>query len=194
MHWIVWKEDKPFVPNLDKFGFVYIITNTKSDKAYIGCKQYYIGKDKHPSKWENYTGSSKHLNVDIEKVGKKYFKFEVIDEYKNKRSLNYYECFYQMKYNDLDSSLKGTDEPAYYNNYVGGKFYRPIQGYRPIKKLEEKIHAVKFTDHKQIIIDSLSVFAKLNNYDKSHLCKVKQGKRKRHKDIVGIVPVEHETK
>ena len=25
--------------------------------------------------------------------------------------------------------LDGTDTPAYYNNYVGGKFYRPVEEY-----------------------------------------------------------------
>ena len=48
-------------------------------------------------------------------------------EYKNKRSLRYYECYFQMIYKVLTSKLEGTDEPAYYNNYVGGKFYRPVQ-------------------------------------------------------------------
>ena len=27
----------------------------------------------------------------------------------------------------LTKKLEGTDEQAYYNNYVGGKFYRPVQ-------------------------------------------------------------------
>jgi hypothetical protein len=32
-----------------------------------------------------------------------------------------------MIYHVLTAKLEGTDEPAYYNNYVGGKFYRPVQ-------------------------------------------------------------------
>jgi len=74
-------------------------------------------------------GSSKHLLEDIDKLGKTNFKFEMIAEFKNKRSLRYYECYYQMKYNVLCSTLDGTDTPAYYNNYVGGKFYRPVEEY-----------------------------------------------------------------
>ena len=35
--------------------------------------------------------------------------------------------YYQMKYNVLTETLEGTDEPAFYNNYVGGKFFRPVQ-------------------------------------------------------------------
>tara|TARA_B110000240_G_scaffold166527_1_gene187861 strand:+ start:50 stop:631 length:582 start_codon:yes stop_codon:yes gene_type:complete len=192
MHWTDLRTNKPFEPDtLDRFGFVYIIKNTKTKKEYIGCKQFFIGKDQTPSKWQSYTGSSKYLNADIEKIGKKHFTFEVIDEFKNKRSLGYYELFYQMKFNVLDCVLEGTDEPAFYNNYVGGKFYRPVQGYRPIKKVEEAVHKITYTDQRNILIDNLTMFAQLNNYDKSHLCKVKQGKRKRHKDVVKVEIVDN---
>ena len=129
MHWKVRDKRKRFVPYLNKFGFVYIITNKKTGKAYIGCKQYLLGKGKKKSKWEVYMGSSKTLLEDIKKLGKKHFKFEVIAEYKNKRSLRYYECYYQMKYNVLATILEGTDEPAFYNSYVGGKWYRPVENY-----------------------------------------------------------------
>jgi hypothetical protein len=125
MHWIFYKK-----PDQTQFGFVYIIINLKNKKSYIGCKQYFNytkKKRKSESNWKTYMGSSKHLLEDIKKIGKKNFKFEIIEEFKNKRSLRYYECYYQMKYNVLTSTLEGTDEAAYYNNYVGGKFFRPVQ-------------------------------------------------------------------
>ena len=112
-HWLKLGSRKKFKANLDKFGFVYIITNRQTGK----------------SNWKTYTGSSKWLNEDIQKLGKKKFKFEIIAEYKNRRSLRYYELYYQMKYNVLASTLEGTDEPAYYNSRVGGKFYRPVESY-----------------------------------------------------------------
>ena len=141
-HWTCYGTEKHFVPNEDKFGFVYIITNTKNGKAYVGCKQYYIGKSKKESRWQTYTGSSKYLNEDIKKIGKKYFTFEVIAEYKNKRSLRYYEMYYQVKWNVLTATIEGSDNPAFYNSYVGGKFYRPIESYMPhteetIRKISE---------------------------------------------------------
>ena len=34
-----------------------------------------------------------------------------------------------MKYNVLWATLEGADEPAFYNSYVGGKFYRPVEEY-----------------------------------------------------------------
>jgi len=129
-HWVSYDSKEPFVPNLDKFGFVYLITNTKTTKAYVGCKQYFsMGKKKRKHKWEIYTGSSKYLNEDIKKIGKEHFTFEVIAEYKNKRSLRYYEAYYQMKWDVLTAVIEGSDEPAYYNSYVGGKFYRPVESY-----------------------------------------------------------------
>ena len=123
--------DKAFPADTYKFGFVYIITNLQTTKAYIGCKQYMLKAKfgEKESNWRVYTGSSKWLNEDIEKIGKKHFKFEIIAEYKNRRSLRYYELYYQMKYNVLASTLEGTDEPAYYNSRVGGKFYRPVESY-----------------------------------------------------------------
>ena len=129
-HWVRYGTEEPFVPNLDKFGFVYLITNTKTTKAYVGCKQYFsMGKKKKKHKWEIYTGSSKYLNADIEKIGKEHFTFEVIAEYKNKRSLRYYEAYYQMKWDVLTAVIEGSDEPAFYNSYVGGKFFPPVEIY-----------------------------------------------------------------
>jgi hypothetical protein len=60
-HWLQFETDEPFIPNLKKFGFVYLISNTQNDKGYVGCKQYYIGKAKTKSKWESYMGSSKYF-------------------------------------------------------------------------------------------------------------------------------------
>jgi len=142
-HWFAYKKDEEFVPNLDKFGFVYLITNLQSGKGYIGCKQYklYTKLKERESDWKTYTGSSKWLNEDIKKIGKEHFKFEIIAEYKNKRSLRYYELYYQMKFNVLSSTIEGTDEPAYYNSRVGGKFYRPVESYEDPeyrKKLSER--------------------------------------------------------
>jgi hypothetical protein len=128
MHWDC--RTKPDIEN--SFGFVYIITNKKTKKAYIGCKQYWNYKKRKKvkqSNWKAYMGSSKHLLEDIKKLGEKSFDFKIIAEFKNKRSLRYYECYYQIKYNVLTAMLEGTDEPAFYNNYVGGKFYRPVQEY-----------------------------------------------------------------
>ena len=123
-----WKYAKKIDPK-NNFGFIYTITHKKTKKAYIGCKQYLVTKNKKKveSNWRIYTGSNKTLNEDIKNMGKKQFQFNIIGEYKNKRSLRYYECYYQMINHVLTAKLEGTDEAAYYNNYIGGRFARPVQ-------------------------------------------------------------------
>jgi len=152
-HWLQFETDQPFIPNLKKFGFVYLIINTQNGKGYVGCKQYYIGKAKKESKWQTYMGSSKYLKEDIKKIGKKHFRFEAIAEYINKRSLRYYEAHYQMKWDVLTAVIEGTDEPAFYNSYVGGKWYRPVESYKDpeyLKKISEASKGVpKSEEHKK---------------------------------------------
>jgi len=212
-HWTCYGTEKSFVPNEDKFGFVYIITNTKNDKAYVGCKQYYIGKSKKQSKWQTYTGSSKYLNEDIKKIGKKYFTFEVIAEYKNKRSLRYYEMYYQVKWNVLTATVEGTDEPAFYNSYVGGKFYRPVESYKDpeyLKNLSKAMggNPIKCTKKNgEIIIFNNATEAIEKGYDYSTIHKLAKGGRHnrkdrpngkgfairtRHKDIVKVKYIDNE--
>jgi hypothetical protein len=189
-HWVRYDTNEPFVPNLDKFGFVYLITNTKTTKAYVGCKQYFsMGKKKRKHKWEIYTGSSKYLNADIEKIGKEHFTFEVIAEYKNKRSLRYYEAYYQIKWDVLTSVIEGTDEPAFYNSYVGGKFYRPVESFEdPEFRRKNYEHLMKhnkgtvgkkhhnykgkaefYLDGKRMVVDCLGEWARENGYNKGNL-------------------------
>ena len=196
-HWTCYGTEKSFVPNEDKFGFVYIITNTKNGKAYVGCKQYYIGKSKKQSQWQTYMGSSKYLKADIKKIGKKYFTFEVIAEYKNKRSLRYYEMYYQVKWNVLTATVEGSDKPAFYNSYVGGKFYRPLESYEvgedhffygkkhkeESKRKQSEVHIGEKNPHykgkyefylndKRMIVDCLSVWCDENGYAKSNVTRI----------------------
>ena len=206
-HWVRYGTEEPFVPNLDKFGFVYLITNTKTTKAYVGCKQYFLGKNKKQMKWETYTGSSKYLNADIEKIGKEHFTFEVIAEYKNKRSLRYYEAYYQMKWDVLTATLKDSDEQAFYNGYVGGKWYRPIESYqdpefrrkiseantgkkhteetkKKIGEAEsgEKHHLYKgrvefYLDGKRMEVHCLGAWCNENGYTRANVAKIAQTNR-----------------
>ena len=178
MHWIFYKK-----PDQTQFGFVYIIINLKNKKSYIGCKQYFNytkKKRKSESNWKTYMGSSKHLKADIKKIGKKHFRFEVISEYINKRSLRYYEAHYQMKWDVLTAVIEGTDEPAFYNSYVGGKFYRPVESYTPFteehkrkisksksgeKNRDYKGKAELYLDGKRMVVNCIGVWAKENGYD-----------------------------
>ena len=152
-----------------------------------------MNKKKTKHKWETYTGSSKYLNADIEKYGKEKFKFEVIAEYKNKRSLRYYEMYYQVKWSVLTSVIEGTDEPAFYNSYVGGKFYPPVESYqdpeRNRKISEGKLGvpniAIKgeknssyqgkaefYLGDKRMVVYCLSAWCDENGYDRASVNKI----------------------
>ena len=209
MHW-TFRDDKTRVPQPDEyFGFVYVITNKLTTKQYIGCKQYWqMRKRKRhkPSNWRVYTSSSKDLNEDIDKLGKRRFKFEIIQEYKTKRGIHYYEQYYQMKHHVLTAVIEGSDEPAYYNKNIGGiRFYVPLERWedpewkRKADGLKLKgPYKITFDTGKEITTANLRGWAKENNYhnqllyhmlNKTKTKRRKDGKaylRKNHKDIVKV--------
>jgi hypothetical protein len=181
-HWLRVGSDREFVPNLDKFGFVYIITNLRNGKAYIGCKQYlfYTRLREKESDWRTYTGSSKLLNEDIEKTGKKHFKFEAIAEYKNKRSLRYYELYYQMKYNVLTATLEGSEEHAYYNSRVGGKFYRPVESYQDPEYRKNLSKAMNNPEYRKKVSEAQK--KRTDRQDPEYRKKMSKAQKKRYED------------
>ena len=130
-------------------------------------------KKKRKHKWETYISSSKYLKADIKKIGKEKFKFEVIAEYKNKRSLLYYEAHYQMKWNVLTATIEGSDEQAFYNGYVGGKFYRPVESYKPHteetkKKISESHKGFSHTEETKKKMSSSKIGEKHPMFGKKH--------------------------
>ncbi len=113
------------------FGFIYIITNRLTNQKYIGKKQFFSitrktvkgRKNKKriikESKWETYTGSSVHLNKDIDLHGLDAFHFEIVSLHETKGSL-YYAEVELMIINDAIRS------PQFYNRQCGAvKFIPP---------------------------------------------------------------------
>ena len=117
-------------------GFIYVIINTKDYRSYIGKKQYWAIRRqkvkgrvnrrviKKPNDWEFYTGSSKELNGDIEKYGRSYFLFIILENFKTKGGLHYGEVDLQNTLHVLTEKLKGGDR-AYYNKHIGGCKFLP---------------------------------------------------------------------
>ncbi len=172
MHW-TFRDDKTRAPQPDKyFGFVYVITNKVTTKQYIGCKQYWQmrKRKKHkPSNWRVYTSSSKDLNEDIDKLGKRRFKFEIIQEYKTKRGLHYYEQFYQMKHHVLTAVIEGTDEPAYYNKNVGGvRFYIPLEKYEDPEWMKERYQSFEYKQKIRAAVNKPEIKKKVSEATKAH--------------------------
>ena len=122
------------------YGFVYIITNIKTKKFYIGKKAFIHNKkkkltkkeiaehtgagrkpitrvDKVDSGWKNYYGSSKELLADVKLLGEDKFERVIIHFAKNKKQLTFLELQEQIIHNVLF-----TDNS--YNDNIAGKYFR----------------------------------------------------------------------
>lgn len=105
----------------DYVGFVYLITNQTNGKKYIGKKNFYFTKtrtikgkrkrSKVESDWQDYYGSNKELQADVELLGKENFKREILKLCKSKGEFGYYEAKYQFENNVLE-------EDNWYNTWI----------------------------------------------------------------------------
>ena len=131
-HWR-YKGDAPLLE--DAFGFVYNITNTTNDRAYIGRKYLRHGgrktktvkgkRVKSPTfgkdtNWRNYTGSCLTLNNDIDLIGKSNFNFEIILWSPTRGDLHYSEQFLLMINQVLHSD-------GFYNDSIPGLKFKPYK-------------------------------------------------------------------
>jgi hypothetical protein len=110
-------------------AFVYRITNLENGKQYVGRKifksvrrQKVKGKTRRKkvtkeSDWRNYFGSNGRLLEDLEKLGPDRFRREILKLCKTRGTANYWEAWYQMNENVLESD-------QYYNDWVMVKVHR----------------------------------------------------------------------
>lgn len=115
-------------PSSDHYGFVYLITNTTTNKQYIGKKLFWFkkiktlkGKRKRylaPSDWKTYYGSSKALQADVELLGEQSFKREIIHLCKSKG-----ECSYLEAKEQFDRSVLHKPD-LYYNDWIIVRVHR----------------------------------------------------------------------
>jgi hypothetical protein len=111
-------------------GFVYIITNTISDRKYIGKKLAKFSKttyktvklkngtkkkkkirSKIDSDWQEYYGSSPELTKDVTELGKENFKREILFYCQSKSECSYIEAREQF-------SRKVLESKDYYNGHI----------------------------------------------------------------------------
>jgi hypothetical protein len=96
-------QDKPFTEVPEGIvAFVYIITNTINNKKYIGKKLFKFTrstkrkgkrvKKQIDSDWQDYYGSNKELNNDVEVLGRENFKREILHLCKSKGEASYLEA------------------------------------------------------------------------------------------------------
>lgn len=118
-------------------GFVYLITNTVSNKKYIGKKNFYTNrtkvktvtlktglkkkkniKVKAESDWMNYYGSSEDLKKDVDLYGSEKITRQILRLCYTKGELSYYEIRYQL----MEDVLLHPE--MWYNSWVSCKIHR----------------------------------------------------------------------
>lgn len=105
-HWIL---NENVIIDDKTFGFIYEITNTITNKKYIGKKQCQSRIKRKPLKgktrnridfkesdWKSYTSSSNDLNEEIKTYGKDKFIFKILRICDSKWALAYYEIKEQI--------------------------------------------------------------------------------------------------
>ena len=130
-------EGRPFTSDDigDYYGFVYRITNATNGKSYIGRK-YFVQKRKprgskrrvtSESDWKRYFGSSEELKQDIKRIGRGYFRREILSLHTTLGQVNYEETKQLFLHNVLMEALDdGT--PKYYNSNILGRYMRKDYG------------------------------------------------------------------
>jgi hypothetical protein len=115
--------NKDFTEDLisENYGFVYIITNIKSGRKYIGKKFFYSSrtklvkgkkkKIKVSSDWRTYYGSSNSLKQDVLELGYENFNREIIHLCRSKGECGYLEAKEQF----IRGALESDD---YYNTWI----------------------------------------------------------------------------
>jgi len=115
----------------DYFGFVYLITNLKNNRQYIGRKYFWQfrtpkgkkRKVKSESDWKKYYGSCPELKEDIERIGKQHFSRVILSLHKTKGKTNFEETRQLFGNNVLTEALDdGT--PLFYNSNILSRYYR----------------------------------------------------------------------
>jgi Putative endonuclease segE, GIY-YIG domain len=123
MSWIYNNEVLMEIPkNME--GFVYLITNLKNERKYIGKKNFWTRqkdrktgrRKKKESDWKTYLGSCDELKEDIKLFGEENFKKEILYICKHKKSMSFYETMEQFKRDVLFTS-------DYYNTNIEGKYF-----------------------------------------------------------------------
>lgn len=111
-------------------AFVYIITNLKDNKRYIGKKIFKSirrkkvkGKTRRKkvekeSDWKSYYGSNIELIADVQKHGAENFEREIVRLCKTRGTANYWEAKLQMQQEVLENPDK------FYNEWIMVKVHR----------------------------------------------------------------------
>jgi len=115
----------------DYFGFVYLISCSKTNRKYVGRKYFWSfrkppGKSRRvrtESDWKRYYGSCPELKEDVDKYGKEFFDRKIISLHKTKGKCNFEETK-QLFLNNVLTEALDSGEPAYYNSNILSRYFR----------------------------------------------------------------------
>ncbi len=113
---VIYKEVK------EPYGFIYITTNLKNGKRYLGQKSFVQG-------WQNYLGSGNLFKKALEKYGKESFKRDIVLVCYSSDELN------QVEY-ELSLFFDVVNSDDWYNLVLGGGTSR---GWNPSEETKRKI-------------------------------------------------------
>jgi hypothetical protein len=109
-------------------AFVYLITNKKTNKKYIGKKLFYFSRSKTvkgkkkrtkiESDWRDYWSSSEEVQKDVKELGEENFTREIIRLCENKGSASYFEAKEQF----INEVLENPDQ--WYNGQIQVRVHR----------------------------------------------------------------------
>ena len=109
-------------------AFVYLITNTVTNKKYIGKKLFYFSRSKTvkgkkkrtkvESDWKEYWSSSEEVQNDVKELGDEKFTREIIRLCENKGSASYFEAKEQF----VNEVLENPDQ--WYNGQIQVRVHR----------------------------------------------------------------------
>jgi hypothetical protein len=132
-HWLYENKEIEDIPE-GYFGFVYLITNIKTGRKYIGKKQFNSYRSKKikgktrkkrfvlESDWKDYWGSCEELKEDIKILGEDSFKREILKLCKTRGDLTYSEVEFQIK-KDVLTALDSEGRRLYYNSNIMSRWF-----------------------------------------------------------------------
>jgi hypothetical protein len=141
MPWYYRKKIVELLPD-NCVGFVYLITNTLSDKKYIGKKLAKFKKTTYrtvtlkngtkkkkkikgsiDSDWKIYYGSNQALLEDVKELGEENFRREILFYCQSKAECSYIEAREQFKKKVLESDdyYNGHIQVRVHKNHINGK-------------------------------------------------------------------------
>ena len=115
----------------DFFGYVYLITNNKNGRQYIGRKYFWKfrtpkgkkRKVKSESDWKKYYGSCPELKEEIKQFGRQNFSRTILSVHYTKGKTNYEETR-QLFANKVLTEQLDDGTPKYYNSNILSRYFR----------------------------------------------------------------------